>query len=343
MKGVMTMKSFVVGCVILCAGCASLMSEEARKRMEERRKKSEEFVGLAQKYGYSGRILSSDARLGGSRGDDTKEWARKLFNCEITPNEEECQLCYDRDGSQDNDWDSFVRYNLIKWSNENLARWGRGFKEQFAYQRTFYPQSFMEFKFRKEYSLGWREAGHAPMNVSGEEAAFIVFTTTAMGLGNMGVSGVDDLKRDTRHKERIRSGTVDLKRSFRGFKTAKVAVDSAGRIESIELTQVFPEGVVFDDLIAESKNIWKLIGEKYQIVATQITNLGDWSWSFENDFCKLQVYLWRGVKNPEIKVKVRVDNNAIDGAEAEEKERTRKASIQPIKVKINSTEGADVL
>ena len=57
MKGVMTMKSFVVGCVILCAGCASLMSEEARKRMEERRKKSEEFVGLAQKYGYSGRIV----------------------------------------------------------------------------------------------------------------------------------------------------------------------------------------------------------------------------------------------------------------------------------------------
>lgn len=266
------MNKLLISLFLLCIGCTALMTEDGRRRLEERQKErearrneKEKLVRLAQKYGYCGSLSYSEMNL----PDDTKEWARKLFNGEIAPAEQECQLCYDYEMEQNGDWQNFTRYILIKWANENLTKWNRGFKEQFAYQRSFKPKRVLEYNLNERYVIGWPPVEEMDLADGSEDLMIICPLNQAGRVGSRKCSGV-----------------VRLPKPFEGFVNANITLNDDGRIRSVGLRKKCVNATSREQLVVEAKSIWKSLENQYQIKATWIRFDG---WCFENDSFKMHL------------------------------------------------------
>ena len=246
--------------VATCAGCASAPSAASKER--------DEFIALAQKYGYCGHIgyLSRDVN------EEMKEYFRKLNTMEATPFEHDgWKICYDP--NKNLGWENFFRYNYVKWSNENLAKWGRGFNQQLAYHKEFKPTSLCGLDFEERYVIGYANIEDVAGDETDDDYMIICLANQASRLGAV-----------------KRAGEVKFTKPILGFSRANISLNEDGKISSVEMHRKFAANISDESVLSASKAIWKTLEEMYKIKATRIWMNGYGSWHFENDNCKIDLY-----------------------------------------------------
>ena len=268
-EGNKTMKKLIyISVVALCAGCTSAPSA--------RDKEWDEFVALAQKFGYCGQL--------GHRVSDmhSKEYFQKLNAQEATISEKNdgWKLCYEPDKTDG--WQNYERYSYIKWANENLAKWNRGFKEQFAYQKQFVPKSFGEFNFGEKYVIGWTKIEDSALDIDGDEDMAIYPADQQSRLGKLESGG----------------GKIKLKKPILGFSKADISLSRDGKIRAIEMCKELTSNTSEEYCTSEGKAVWKFIEEMYQIKATHIdicrengVVVGRSHWDFSNNNCEIDLWV----------------------------------------------------
>ena len=283
-KGNKVMKKLIyMSMIILCVGCTSAPSAKD--------KEWDEFVALAQKFGYCG-------QLGHRNSDKRDEEYFQMLNAQeatISEKNDGWKLCYEPDKTYG--WQNYARYSYIKWANENLAKWNRGFKEQFAYQRQFVPKSFGEFNFGEKYVIGWKKIEDSASDIDDDEDMAIYPADQRSQLGKL----------ESR-------GEIKLKKPIFGFSKANISLSHDGNIREIEMCRKLTSNSSAEYRTSEGKAVWKLIEDMYRIKATDIDIFRDngvvvgrpW-WCFSNDNCKIDLNLSVIGHEPDLMLRIRVE------------------------------------